>query len=142
VVDFQARSAASRRYLYSGWSLICGSIENSFKMIQLKMKRSYSNSHSDGNGNISNVTTKSHARAKCFISLYRLSIVKAFKVHVRPVGYNASMRSASHVNLIEHFCLFVHCLASLESVQRRFTKRIFGIYFISVDIHFSRCIQR
>lgn len=72
---------------------------------------------------IANITRKAHARAnlilRCFISGHRLSIINAFKVYVRPLlEYNSSVWSPSLKNLIE----------LLESVQRRFTKRIFGLY--------------
>ena len=72
---------------------------------------------------IANITRKAHARAnlilRCFISGHRMSIINAFKVYVRPLlEYNSSVWSPSLKKLIE----------LLERVQRRFTKRIFGLY--------------
>jgi hypothetical protein len=72
---------------------------------------------------IAKITRKAHARAnlilRCFVSGHRTSVVNAFKVYVRPIlEYNFSIWSPSLKQLIE----------SLEKVQRRFTKRIVGMY--------------
>src|SRR5664279_1748382 len=68
---------------------------------------------------INNIVRKAHQRAnlilRCFISKHSASLIKAFKVYVRPIlEYNSPAWSPSlkkYINLI-------------EDVQRRFTKRI------------------
>ena len=72
---------------------------------------------------VANITRKAHARAnlilRCFISGHRLSNINAFKIYVRPLlEYNSSVWSPTLKYLIE----------LLENVQRRFTKRMFGLY--------------
>ena len=72
---------------------------------------------------VANITRKAHARAnlilRCFISRHRQSNINSFKFYVRPLlEHNSSEWSSSLKYLIE----------LLENVQRRFTKRMFGLY--------------
>ena len=69
---------------------------------------------------------KAHARAnlilRCFISGHRLSTINVFKVYVRPLlEYNSSVWSPSLKCVIE----------LLENVQRRLSKRTFGLYSLT-----------
>src|SRR5664279_2041176 len=71
---------------------------------------------------ISNITRKAHQRAnlilRCFISKNAESLMKAFKVYVRPLlEYNSPVWSPSLKK-------YIH---SIEDVQRRFTKRLTGL---------------
>ena len=71
---------------------------------------------------INKIVAKAHARAnlihKCFISKDAATLIKAFTVYVRPiVEYASVVWSPYHINEIN----------KLESVQRRFTKRIVGL---------------
>jgi hypothetical protein len=72
---------------------------------------------------VANITRKAHAKAnlifRCFISGHRLSNIDAFEIYVRSLlDYYSSVWSPSLKYLIE----------LLENVQRRFTKRLFGLY--------------
>ena len=72
---------------------------------------------------IAKITRKAHARANlilsCFKSRQRESVINAFKIYVRSIlEYNSSIWSPASKQLIE----------SLENVQRRFTKRIVGMF--------------
>ena len=71
---------------------------------------------------INNIVTRAHARAslirKCFLSRDRDSLTRAFCVYVRPLlEYACSVWSPHHVTEIR----------KVESVQRRFTKRLPGL---------------
>ena len=78
---------------------------------------------------VANITKKAHARANLilrrFISGHRLSNINAFNIYVQPLlKYNSSVRSPSLKYLIE----------LLENVQRRFTKRMFGLYNLAYHL--------
>ena len=72
-----------------------------------------------GNAEIANIVRKAHQRAnlihRCFTSKNPDLLVKAFKVYVRPIlEFNSPVWSPSLSNDI----------LPIESVQRKFTKRI------------------
>jgi hypothetical protein len=71
---------------------------------------------------IQNITVKAHARAnhiiRCFISQNTESLVKAFKIYVRPLlEYCSTVWSPTTMKGIN----------AIELVQRRFTKRLSGM---------------
>jgi hypothetical protein len=71
---------------------------------------------------VNTIAAKAHARAclihKCFISRDAVTLTRAFVAYVRPIlEYASVVWSPYHVNQI----------CKLESVQRRFTKRIAGL---------------
>lgn len=77
-------------------------------------------------GHIASVTRKAHQRAnlilRCFISRDIGSLISAFKTYVRPiVEYNSSIWSPS----------LKKDILTIESVQRRFTKRLAGMSNLS-----------
>jgi len=64
-------------------------------------------------------TTRCYLLSRCFTSRHTATLVKAFKVYVRPIlEYCSSVWSPHLIKDIE----------SLESVQRRFTKRLPGLW--------------
>ena len=75
---------------------------------------------------INAIVVKAHARAnlihKCFISRDATTIVKAFVTYVRPILEYASVTWSPY-----HVCE----INKLESVQRRFSKRIAGLRELS-----------
>ena len=71
---------------------------------------------------INKIVAKAHARAslihKCFLSKDATTLTKAFVTYVRPIlEYASVVWSPYHLGEI----------AKLESVQRRFTKRLVGL---------------
>ena len=85
------------------------------------------------NLHIGNIVSKAFARSnlilKCFQSKNTATLIRAFTVYVRPLlEFNSSVWSPyllKDINLI-------------ESVQRRFTKRLPGLYTIDYDERLSR----
>jgi len=83
---------------------------------------------------ISTIASRAQLRAsqilRCFLSRDRMLLTKAFTTYVRPiVEYCSSVWNPHHITLIN----------KLESVQRWFTKRLFGIYsLLSYD---ERCLK-
>ena len=72
---------------------------------------------------ISQIARKAHARSKllmkCFVSRNMSTLVKAFKVYVRPILEYASTAWSPHL---------VKDIEQIEAVQRRFTKRLPGLW--------------
>jgi ribonucleases P/MRP protein subunit RPP40 len=77
---------------------------------------------------ISNIVARAHARSsliyKCFISKDTTTLLHAFTTYVRPLlEYAACIWSRQHVTAVKQ----------VESVQRRFTKRLPGLKHLSYD---------
>ena len=75
---------------------------------------------------INTIVAKAHARAslihKCFLSKDATTLTKAFITYVRPIlEYASVIWSPYHIGEI----------AKLESVQRRFTKRLVGLRYLT-----------
>jgi hypothetical protein len=74
------------------------------------------------NLHVNYIVNKAHSRAslilKCFVSRNRNSMVRAFKVYCRPLLEYASSVWSPH---------FSQAIDKIESVQRRFTKRLRGL---------------
>jgi len=82
---------------------------------------------------INEITAKAHRRAncilRCFISRENDLLVRAFVTYVRPIlEYNSIVWSPSLIRDIEQ----------VEKVQRRFTKRLFGMRCLSYDERLQR----
>jgi len=78
---------------------------------------------------INSVVSRAHTRSnlilKCFVSRDRTTLVKAFTTYVRPlVEYSSPVWSPSTLTAID----------KIETVQRRFTKRIPGLQSHSYHI--------
>lgn len=117
IVNIGKHESAGNTVVYKLGDCLLKSVESTSDlgiMVDPSLKFSY---------HVAAITKRAHARAnlilRCFISGHRASVVNAFKIFVRPIlEYNSSIWSPSSKQLIE----------SLESVQRRFTKRIAGMY--------------
>jgi len=75
---------------------------------------------------IQTITSKAHARAnliiRCFISRDTHSLINAFKVYVRPLLEYCSTVWSPYT---------LKGISAVEQVQRRFTKRLRGMYWLS-----------
>ena len=72
------------------------------------------------------MVNKAHSKAglirRCLLTRDHSVLVKAFKTYVRPaLEYASVVWSPSYIGLVD----------TVESVQRRFTKRLFGLYDLS-----------
>ena len=77
---------------------------------------------------INNIVARAHARScliyKCFISKDTTTLLRAFTTYVRPLlEYATCIWSPQHVTVVRQ----------VESVQRRFTKRLPGLKHLSYD---------
>ena len=77
---------------------------------------------------INNIVARAHARScliyKCFISKDTTTLLRAFTTYVRPLlEYATCIWSPQHVTAVRQ----------IESVQRRFTKRLPGLKHLSYD---------
>jgi len=75
------------------------------------------------NSHIESIVAKAHLRAslihKCFVSKHPALLTRAFKVYVRPIVEYASCVWSPH---------YGYAIDKVESVQRRFTKRLPGFH--------------
>ena len=80
------------------------------------------------NSVVSRAHTRSNLILKCFVSRNRTTLVKAFTTYVRPlVEYASPVWSPSTLTAIDN----------IETVQRRFTKRIPGLQSHSYHIRLT-----
>jgi len=75
------------------------------------------------NSHFDNIVAKAHLRAsliyKCFVSKHSALLTRAFKVYVRPIVEYASCVWSPH---------YGYAIDKVESVQRRFKKRLPGFH--------------